>query len=263
MVELTGKLPSALRDASKWIRLGDSEIPAMLVHPDWERGQPVPVVIWMHGRTVNKELDPGRYLRWLRSGIGVCAVDLPGHGERFEEALQETGRALDVVLQMLDELDEVIDVLNEMACFDTKRIGIGGMSAGGMVTLARLCKPHPFACASVEATSGSWAEHLQGNRFKTITQDVIDANDPIQHLESWREIPIQALHAIHDEWVDIAGQERFFDALRERYADPEQIEFIRFERTGAPNEHAGFGKYAAEAKNQQRDFLESHLVDNA
>jgi len=34
----------------------------------------------MHGRTANKELDPGRYLRLIRAGIAVCAIDLPGHG---------------------------------------------------------------------------------------------------------------------------------------------------------------------------------------
>ena len=29
---------------------------------------PRPTIIWIHGRTVSKELDPGRYLRWLRAG---------------------------------------------------------------------------------------------------------------------------------------------------------------------------------------------------
>ena len=234
----------------------------MLVHPDWAQGRPVPVVIWMHGRTVNKELDPGRYLRWLRSGIGVCAVDLPGHGERYDESLQETDRALDVVLQMLNEIDEITEMLEGMDCFDSERVGIGGMSAGGMVTLSRLCREHSFVCASVEATSGSWGEHLRGNRSNPIQAGNIEANDPIQHLDSWREIPIQALHSIHDEWVSITGQTQFVDALRARYADPGQIEFIRFERTGAPNEHAGFGKFAAEAKNRQVEFLRRWLLES-
>lgn len=236
----------------------------MLIHPDWEDGEPVPTIIWMHGRTVNKELDPGRYLRWLRSGIGVCAVDLPGHGERYDETWQDPGRAFEVVLQMLNEIDEITDALDVMECFDSGRVGIGGMSAGGMVTLARLCREHSFICASVEATSGSWGEHIQGNRSDTIPPappEEIAANDPIQNLDSWREIPIQALHSIYDELVDIAGQARFIDALRARYADPGQIEFIRFERTGAPNEHAGFGKYAADAKNRQVEFLRRYLLD--
>ncbi|MCH8940394.1 MAG: hypothetical protein IIC27_04645 [Chloroflexi bacterium] len=61
----------------------------------------------MHGRTVEKELDPGRYLRWLRAGIATCTVDLPGHGERFEQALQHPEQAMEVVLRMLGEIDEI------------------------------------------------------------------------------------------------------------------------------------------------------------
>src|SRR5262245_11172372 len=81
MIERFSQMPSALRANARWQRLGPSDIPALLVHPDWNSGQPAPMVLWMHGRTVNKELDPGRYLRWMRAGIGACAVDLPGHGE--------------------------------------------------------------------------------------------------------------------------------------------------------------------------------------
>ena len=33
------------------------EIPVLLVHPDWNGGHHVPVVLWMHGRTVTKEID--------------------------------------------------------------------------------------------------------------------------------------------------------------------------------------------------------------
>src|SRR4029450_3068251 len=70
------KLPSALRANARWLRLGPTpgNIPALITHPDWAPGHLAPVVIWMHGRTVNKELDPGRYLRWMRAtggGIGA------------------------------------------------------------------------------------------------------------------------------------------------------------------------------------------------
>ncbi len=80
-------IPSALASQARWVRLGEGDIgategvggvPAMLACPDAESGEPAPVVIWMHGRTVQKETDPGRYLRWLRAGIGACSVDRRG-----------------------------------------------------------------------------------------------------------------------------------------------------------------------------------------
>ena len=105
-----------LRDRARWQRFGSSGVPALLAHPDWDTGELVPVVIWMHGRTANKELDPGRYLRWIRAGIGVCAVDLPGHGERFDASQQEPEAALDVILQLQNNLDRVFPALGDLCC---------------------------------------------------------------------------------------------------------------------------------------------------
>lgn len=229
----------------------------MLAHPDWDSGQNVPAVIWMHGRTVNKEIDPGRYLRLIRSGIAACAVDLPGHGERFDRGLQDPERTLDVVLQMADEIDSIIDSLRDYpgGVFDMNRLAIGGMSAGGMATLVRLTRAHPFVCTSVEATTGSWMHQRKRMMLKNKSEQEIAQYDPIQHLDVWREIPIQAIHAEGDEWVSIEGQREFLDALRDRYDDPSTIELVTYEDTGAPHEHAGFGKFAADAKNVQRDFL--------
>src|SRR5438552_12133234 len=144
MIERFSQMPTALQTHARWERLGSSGIPAMLVQPDWESGHaaPPPVVIWMHGRTVSKEIDPGRYLRWMRAGLAACAVDLPGHGERFDADLQEALRSFEVVKQMIDEIDVIVEALREKGAFDMNRLGIGGVSAGGMAALARLCRPH-------------------------------------------------------------------------------------------------------------------------
>lgn len=218
-------------------------------------------MIWMHGRTASKELDPGRYLRWMRAGFALCAVDLPGHGERFDQRSQEAESTLEAVSQMVEEVDEVVAALSRIDGFDTNRIGLGGMSAGGMVTLARLCRPHPFRCASVEATTGSW--RWQNHRAMW-NAEISSRLDPIAHLDAelssgWRDIPLQAIHAREDEWVSIKGQQEFIDALRARSADPSRIEFVVFDRTGAPAEHVGFGKFAAEAKDRQVAFLQRWL----
>ena len=258
MIERFAQMPAALRDNARWERLGQSAIPALLVHPDWNRAEPAPVVIWMHGRTANKELDPGRYLRWMRTpggGIGACAIDLPGHGERFDATYQDGSRTPEILRQMIAEIDEVVETLREMEKFDMNRIAIGGMSAGGMAALARLCKPHDFRCASVEATTGDWTDHF-GNRITPIA----DLN-PIAHLAGWREIPFQAIHARHDQIIAFNAQAKFIETLRPRYSDPSLIDFIVYDQTGAPSEHIGFGKFAADAKDRQRDFFRQWLAN--
>ena len=246
-------LPTALRENARWTRLAD-DIPALLVHPGWQ--EPRPVVIWMHGRTVTKELDPGRYLRWMRGGFAACALDLPGHGERYDESFHEPQRTLDVVLGMRDEIDSIVEALREQPeYFDLDRIGIGGMSAGGMATISRLTRDHPFVAASVEATTGSWAHQQERRMFRKCTVAEVAAIDPSNHLDGWREIPFQAFHSRIDEWIHYEGQAAFIDALRLRYEHPELIEFTTFEETGAPFEHAGFGRHAVEAKTHQVDFF--------
>lgn len=221
----------------------------------------------MHGRTVTKEIDPGRYLRWVRAGIVACAVDLPGHGERFEARLQTPEATLEVVEQMVQEIDGVTEALRAHLLHEGPAgagdsaprlsLGIGGMSAGGMVAMARLCRRHPFVAASVEASTGSWRRQSHRAMWDQARADRLD---PIEHLESWREIPFQAIHARHDEWVNVDGQREFIESLRARAAQPGQIEFEVFEeRTGAPFEHAGFGRFGAKAKDLQTQFWQRRL----
>lgn len=259
MVEVRPKLPAALRQRATWERLGPSATPALLALPEGAtEDAPAPLVLWMHGRTVHKELDPGRYLRWLRAGIGACALDLPGHGERLDRELQRPERTLDVVRAMVDEIDGVVDAVRDRPGVDADRLGIGGMSAGGMVTLVRLGAPHPFRAASVEATTGSW-EHQRGRAMHR--PDLVEAMNPIEHLEGWREIPLQVIHSKADEWVAFEGQMEFVDALRDRYERPDLVEVVAFERTGAPHEHVGFGRKAAEAKDAQTEFFRRCLIE--
>jgi len=245
-------------------------VPVLLAHPDWEH--PAPTVLWLHGRTVSKELDPGRYLRWIRSGIAACAIDLPGHGERFDAEMQSPQRSLDLIGQAVSELDGIVAALGGADfknVFDSQRLAIGGMSAGGMVTLRRLCDPHPFLAAAVEGTTG-WLDGLYsaqpgqtaGTRASWAVRhapEQIAALDASAHLDSWRPLPLLALHNEGDTVVPITGQRRFIEQLRDQYrrrgADPDLVQLRTYKDTGAPQEHAGFGRSSNDAKNTQVEFL--------
>src|SRR5205823_7492008 len=101
------QFPTYLAERARTYKFGD--IPVLLAHPDWETA--APTVLWLHGRTANKELDPGRYLRWIRAGIAACAIDLPGHGERYDAEFQHPRRTLDVLEALQDEIDRVAGAL--------------------------------------------------------------------------------------------------------------------------------------------------------
>lgn len=262
-------LPSALAAKTRFMRLGRSQVPALVAHPDWST--PAPVLIWMHGRTVNKELDNGRYLRLIRAGIAAVALDLPGHGERLIPEYHTGSRSPDMIAQMVGELDEVIEALTEPPgapesahCFDLDRLAIGGMSAGGMCTLRKLCIPgHGFCCASIEGTTGDLDTLYRGGpgRPWPVDHDAakVAAVDPIRHLAGFTPVPLLALHSDADAVVPFAGQLSFLNTLRAHYtsrgSDPALIELKTWPTTGAPQEHNGFGRVAALAKTAQIDFL--------
>lgn len=246
-------------------------VPALFCHPDG-RG-PAPLVLWLHGRTSRKEVDSGRYLRLVRAGVAVLAIDLPGHGDRAEPARQGPGATLGVIGQALGEVGAVLEDLRggELGgLVDADRLGVGGMSAGGMIALRLLCEDHPFRCASVEATTGAlerlyfpdpprpapWAHAHDRARVREL--------DALAHLDRWRPIALLALHSRADAIIPFETQERFLEALRERYrragADAGAVELLAFDTTGAPQEHMGFGRRSHEAKSAQTSFFARHLA---
>ena len=260
MIDRFTGLPSSLAEQTRLETLAG--VPALLAHPDWTK--PAPTMLWMHGRTANKELDPGRYSRWLRAGIAAVSLDLPGHGERLDRAMHQPDHTLLAVEQMVGEIDRVIEALADPkweGAFDLDNLAIGGMSAGGMATLRRLCDEHPFKAAAVESTAGDFSlmPYLQ-----MYEPGIINRLDPIRHVEGWTPIPLLALHSGIDEMVPLAAIESLFDRLRAHYtehgADSDELLSLKtWPETGAPSEHAGFGKVAAEAKSLQVEFLERWL----
>lgn len=264
--------PRALAERTRAVNFGD--VPALLCHPDWKSS--VPMVLWLHGRTVSKEIDSGRYLRLIRAGIGVCAIDLPGHGARFNVDLQHPRRTLDLLALTMRDIDIVTDAIRDgvhAGLFDASRFAIGGMSAGGMATLRRLCEPHAFCSCVIESSTG-WLEglYLPSDEPGALTrapwavsQDLTRVRelDPMRHLESFPPIPILVLHSESDAIVPWPGMRKFAEALRHHYSvrgvDPSLIERVTWSSTGAPQEHAGFGRAANDAKNEMVAFYAKTL----
>lgn len=254
--------PTSLRDRSTLTRLGP-DVPALLVEPERapdERG-PAPLILWLHGRTVSKELDTARYTRLMRAGVGVCALDLPGHGEREDAALQAPDALPDLLALAGAEVDPVLEDLRRVPWLDAERLAIGGVSGGGMVALRRLGEPHPFRCAAVEATAGDFGRADVGGRFDVARQRGLD---PSAHVDAWRPIPLLAMHSEQDQVVPVAAIRDFVEALRARYvaagASPDLLRLITWPETGAPQEHSGFGRFSGEARQHLLAFLGEHLL---
>jgi dienelactone hydrolase len=264
VIERFTKLPASLAEKARTVRLRPGDIPALLCHPDWI--SPAPTMLWLHGRTAYKELDNGRYSRWLKQGIASVAIDLPGHGERMPEGSEGSPRTLETLAQAVHEIDQVVESLADpvwQGVFDLDRLGVGGMSLGGMATLRRLCDRHDFKAAAVECTTGDlWGLYRpDGPRpwGQTFTQDQVRPLDALSHLATFKPLPLLALHCEADRIVPWALELGFLERLRDHYAargaNPNLVEWKTWPTTGAPEEHSGFGRHGNEAKNVQTEFL--------
>ncbi len=205
----------------------------------------------------------------------LVAIDLPGHGDRYDKILQQPSHTLDVLEQTIKDIDTVTRALNEgelAGLFDTDRLAIAGMSGGGMGVLRRLCDDHPFKACAVEATTG-WLSELYYPTLEDRAgapwgvqhpRERLVQLDPMEHLEHWRPIPLLALHSESDQMVPWPPQRAFLERLRTHYeqagADPALIDIHTWPNTGAPAEHVGFGKFAGEAIDLQTNFLTTHLI---
>ncbi|RPG07524.1 MAG: alpha/beta fold hydrolase [Phycisphaera sp. TMED24] len=246
-----GQLPSAVRERATLTTLGPA--PALVVLPE-SSSTPPPVLLWLHGRQANKEIDPGRALRLLRAGIGFIGVDLPGHGERTVASYQTVEGTLQTILEMSQELDDVHAAMVTDLPVNPEQIAIGGMSAGGMAAAHRLVTPHPYQAMLMEASTGNWAAQAHRPMFQPLTPEALQSEDPMARLATWTPIPVLAQHSRLDEWIRFEGQSAFLEELREHNAG-HPVDLQAYDRTGALKEHIGFGKYGAQAKDLCRDFL--------
>lgn len=251
MPDLNARFPSSLMRVSTWTRFVDGSVPVVVMRPERPAATPLPFLLWFHGRTVDKETDPGRYLRLVRAGIGCIAVDLPGHGERPEISMQDGSRTAEVVEQAASEIDGILADASAGG-FDPTRAVLGGLSAGGMAAALRGCSHHPFRGFLLEATTGDWSTLSGRAGFPAVR---VERLNPLTHLGSWRDCPVLALHATLDAWIPIEGQRRFIAALQAKSARPASIELHEYVRTDAPHEHMGFGRMASDAKSRGTRFI--------
>lgn len=228
----------------------------------------------MHGRTAYKEIDSGRFSRLVKAGIAAVAIDLPGHGERLDERGSAASHTLDILGAVLPEIDLVIESLADpmwQNAFDLDRMGIGGMSLGGMATLRRLSDPagHDFVCASVECSSGDLCalyDPQQGTHPWGLSASEAQTAplDPRRFMQSFRPLPLLAMHSEADAIVPWDVQRRYLQDLKDHYrqqgADVDLVQWKTWPQTGAPQEHSGFGRVAAEAKAIQTAFFERWLL---
>lgn len=124
-----------------------STIPLLEVVPEKHKNDRMPLIIFYHGWQLSKEmiLTQGRYL--AQEGFRVILPDAENHGERKREMTNIPSLTFwQSIHTNLFEFGYIVDHFQRLGLADD-RIGVGGLSMGGITTCALLTQ-HPEITAA-------------------------------------------------------------------------------------------------------------------
>jgi len=159
-------------------------IPALEVTLESNKNSLLPLIIYYHGWQINKELMLTQGRKLAERGFRVVLPDAANHGERSQPMSRIPSLAFfNSIHTNLFEFGFIVDYFQKRKLADD-RIGVGGVSMGGMTTCALLThNPNIQAAACVMGTPKlmAYRERIEmhageANRFLP---------DDYQDLTSW------------------------------------------------------------------------------
>ena len=182
------------------------------LYPPAERaaGKRYPVVVYLHGGPQSFDgeyFDEGFENQALpAAGIAVLRVNYRGstsYGERFSSAIRaDWGRR---------ELDDVLAALDQAVLLpwvDGTRVGIGGWSYGGIVTLWAVGHSDRFRAASPERFSADYLSSFGQDQW--VAQYLAELGDPTANEDLYRRLsPITYAAQMKTPLLMIAGEEDY------------------------------------------------------
>lgn len=179
---------------------------------------PVPCVILVPGLEATKEELHGWESFYLDRGMAVAAIDGPGQGELADRAL--------VPSEYVSAVSAVVDHLSADQSVDGDRIGIMGVSLGGLLASMAASREHRLAAAAEVAgtfdTESRWeranALSRRGHQFITKSTDEettrhVIAEWTMAPLAGSIECPFLAVHGELDAIVPLDQAEAYAKAV--------------------------------------------------
>lgn len=244
-----------------------TEIPAYMTLPrDYEEGDAVPFLVWVHGGPHGVKDSWDYYSRaqfFAHHGYGVLRINYRGsggYGVEFERAGHGEWGA-----KMQDDITDGTLWAMEQGYADEDRTCIGGASYGGFATLSGITQePDLYACAfafvgvydlPLFKEEGNIPSHEAGRRYQDrvlgTDEEVLVERSPTTHVEEI-ETPLFIAHGAEDKQAHV-GQ---YHLLKERL-DEEKIPYSELLVEGE-----GHGFYKVDNNvllfDQVIDFMNQH-----
>lgn len=185
---------------------------------------PLPLVVYYHGWQTSKELVLTQGRKLAQQGFRAVLPDAQNHGERKTPISKIPSLTFfQSIHTNLFEFETMIDYFSQLGLTNGK-IGVGGVSMGGMTTCALLTH-HPEIDAAVCAMGSPSLIDYRKELQRTFKDKNISVPKDYEDLTSWlvdydlasnyskiRKRPLFFWHGLHDEKIPFAQTDRFVRA---------------------------------------------------
>lgn len=196
--------------------------------------EPLPFIVYYHGWQTSKELVLTQARKIAKEGFRVVLPDAFNHGERkMDKSAIPSLTFWQSIHTNLFEFEFILNYFENLQLIDG-RIGVGGVSMGGMTTCALLTH-HPkiqaAACIMGSPDLQAYKDRLQGHArmfHLFLPQDYqallswTNLYDLAQHPQKLGKRPLFFWHGTADEKIPISHVEHFVKQHPE-----EQVTFVK------------------------------------
>lgn len=212
-----------------------------------QKGAPehLPLVILIHGWTGRKE-DVLFFAYFLAvRGYVVVSMDAFGHGERAMKEGWTVEAFSNLLLQTSEDINRVIAHYEKDPRVDVSRVGLSGISMGGVITYYYLTREDkriraavpmiatPDFSSLINSQISEEILRMLGQEGKDITADAtlgaIMAMQPSQKMHLMTSVPLLMLNGTSDPLIDLEGVRQFYQNIKPLYKDPESVKLIEYE----------------------------------
>lgn len=198
--------------------------------------KPGPVVIALHGFGENKESLLPYAEKMAEQGITLLIPDAPRHGERSggegRFTLASIHKITPILLGMLRDVTTLLQFVRTSGEFDGARVGLTGVSMGGVVTLAAMTK-HPEVKTGVAMLAmDSARQFARHHKFPKVMWPVVGYLDRFIDRRRIPPRPLLMLNGAEDPVMPVCYVREFVQEIKSRYGSNSQIELVEFPGVG-------------------------------
>lgn len=200
-----------------------------------------PLIFFIHGITKNRFLgvyDIG--IELSRRGYVVCCIDSFLHGERTTDEFQslpykqKEKYASDIIFQNTKDIEKLINYFSEFEYVDTDKIGITGISLGGMTSAFALSQIPDIKVACMMIATANLVDLVNFNFPGFLDQSpdkkaLMTKINPTNNVDKFSNKPLLMLNGSLDKRIPIELVRNAFEEIKQGYTDKEIIKLTEYE----------------------------------